>query len=200
MSMNTIQRLTAGIIATAVILIPAACGDDDPAAPTLVAAEDAVVAMNPTVAGALDGVTFNFAGGAGAIAPALAGQDLALTFEGPASDLTAGGVIKSPSGTVLGSFEADVSFGSCIFVVGNSTFPAGHPLANGQTVTVNPCNININTTGATANGQATSRSVALLLGAAASAGATVTVAVNAGGQIVLNGKTVATITLTPVSG
>ena len=75
-----------------------------------------------------------------------------------------------------------------------------HPLALGQTVTVNPCTVNANTTGAVANGQATSRSVALVLGAAASANSTVTVGVNAGGQIVLNGALVTTIQLTPVSG
>lgn len=104
--------------------------------------------------------------------------------------------IVAEGGTATGT----TTFGSCIFAVTSSTFPAGHRLALGQTVTVNPCNMNVNTAGAVANGVATSRSVALVLGAAASAGSSVTVGVNPGGQLSLNGNIVTTVTLTPVSG
>jgi hypothetical protein len=96
--------------------------------------------------------------------------------------------------------QATAAFGSCIFAVTSSNFAAGHPLALGQTVTVNPCNVDVNTTGAVANGVATSRSVALLLGAAASAGSSVIISVTAGGALTLNGSNVGTVTLTPVSG
>jgi hypothetical protein len=73
-------------------------------------------------------------------------------------------------------------------------------LAVGKTVTVNPCNINVNSKGLAANGQGVSRSIALVLGAAASAGVPVTVGVNPGGQLTLNGREVGTVTLVPVTG
>lgn len=166
-------------------------GGSNPPAPIYGVAGDTVVAAGPVVTAAVVNTAFNFSSGVpGLGTTAATSVAFTSTAASPAFEISSGGF----------KAEGTTTFGSCIFKVGNSTFPAGHALANGQTVTVNPCNININTTGATANGQATSRSVALLLGAAASAGATVTVAVNAGGQIVLNGATVATVTLTPVTG
>lgn len=81
-----------------------------------------------------------------------------------------------------------MSFGSCVFVVSNSTFPAGHPMAVGATVTVNPCNIQTNTQRAAANGVQISAPVAMILGQATSTGSTVTVGVSASGQLLFNGN------------
>ncbi|MDP1892433.1 MAG: hypothetical protein Q8K55_16215 [Gemmatimonadaceae bacterium] len=195
-----ISRLVTVAAVLAVGVASTACKDDSTAPKVMVAATDATVAVNGTVTSALAGTTFNFEGGAGALAPAVANQNLALSFGGTATVPTADMVITSPTGATVGTLGANVTFGSCIFAVTRSSFPAGHALALGQTITVNPCNLSMNTKGAVANGQATSRSVALLLGTAASIGATVQVAVNAGGQIVLNGNTVGTVSLTPISG
>jgi hypothetical protein len=195
-----ISRLVSVAALVAVGVAATACKDDSTSPKVMVAATDATVPMNATVTNALVGTTFSFPGGAGALAPALANQNLALAFAGTATAPTALITITSPTGGAVGTATANVSFGSCIFLVSNSSFPAGHSLANGQTITVNPCNLSINTTGAVANGVATSRSVALLLGAAASAKATVIVGVTAGGQITLNGNNVGTVALTPISG
>jgi hypothetical protein len=185
------------IVSTATIF--AAC-DDDPAAPTMVVADNTTLNANATVVSAVAGVPFSFPAGAGALAPAVAGQNLALTFGGTATAPTATMVITTAAGATTGTITTSVTFGSCIFAVTSSTFPAGHALSLGQTVTVNPCNMRVGTAGAVANGVATSRSIALVLGAAASSGQSVTVAVTAGGQLTLNGSTVGTVTLTPVSG
>lgn len=195
-----ISRVVTVAAVLAVGVASTACKDDSTAPKVMVAATDAVVTVNSNVTSALVGTTFNFAGGAGALAPAVANQNLALTFGGTATVPTADMVITSSTGATVGTLGANVTFGSCIFVVSRSSFPAGHSLALGQTVTVNPCNIRIGTTGAVANGQATSRSVALLLGAAASSGASVIVAVTPSGGITLNGNNVGTVTLTPISG
>lgn len=195
-----ISRVVTVAAVLAVGVASTACKDDATAPKVMVAATDAVVSMNGSVAGALAGTAFNFAGGAGALAPAVANQNLALTFGGTATAPTADMVITSPTGATVGTLGANVTFGSCIFVVTRSSFPAGHALALGQTVTVNPCALNMRVQGAVANGQAVPRSVALLLGAAASSNSSVTVAVTPGGQIVLNGTNVTTIGLTPVSG
>jgi hypothetical protein len=185
------------IVSTATMF--AAC-DDDPTAPTMVVAGNTTLATNATVASSIVGIPFSFPGGAGAIAPAVAGQNLALTFGGTATAPTATMVITTAAGATTGTITANATFGSCIFAVTASTFPAGHALAQGQTVTVNPCNVSIGTAGAVANGVAQSRSIALLLGAASSSNQQVTVGVNAGGQLTLNGNTVGTVTLVPVSG
>ena len=178
-------------VALAAISVAAlvACGGGTD--PVLVAASDTDVSVAPAVAAALVNTPFAFPSGVAAL-----GTTAATTVQFTSTATTPAFSISSGGNTATGT----TTFGSCIFVVSNSTFPAGHPLANGQTVTVNPCTVSLKTSGGVANGQATSRSVAMLLGAAASANASVAVAVNAGGQIVLNGATVATITLTPISG
>jgi len=179
-----------------VLAFVAGC-DSDPTAPTLVVASNTTLATNPAVAQAIAGTTFNFPGGAAAISTETAGQNLALTFTN-ANAATM--VFTNAAGATTGTITTSVTYGSCIFVVSASTFPTGHRLAQGNTVVVNPCNINVNTAGQQATGVSATRSVALLLGSAASAGAAINVSVNPGGQLTLNGISVGTVTLVPVSG
>lgn len=194
-----VSRLVTVAAVLAVSVASSAC-KDDATAPQKMVATNTSLAMNSTITNALVGTTFTFAGGAGVLSPTLANQNLALAFAGTENAPTALITITSPTGAAVGTATANLTFGSCIFAVTNSSFPAGHALANGQTVVVNPCNVNIGTAGAVANGVATTRSIALVLGAAASAGQSVTVSVNAGGQLTLNGRGVGTVTLVPVSG
>lgn len=178
------------VLAAILSLALAGCGGGSDS-PTMVAASDTTLAVSPTVTSALVNETFTFNSGVPSLGTtATTSLTFTSTATTPEFSITSGG--NTASGTT--------TFGSCIFAVTRSTFPAGHALALGQTVTVNPCNVNINTRGGVANGVATSRSVALLLGAAASAGATVTVGINPNGGIVLNGNIVTTITLTPLTG
>lgn len=177
-----------GAVAAAALV--AACGGGS-STPILVASTDAVVPAAAPVVAAVAGVPFTFPSGVPALGTT---GSTTIAFSGTAA--APGFGISSGGNTASGT----AAFGSCIFAVTSSNFPAGHPLSLGQTVTVNPCNLSVNTTGAVANGVATTRSVALLLGAANSAGASVVVAVTAGGALTLNGASVATITLTPVSG
>ncbi|MHB8838603.1 MAG: hypothetical protein ACYC7F_06580 [Gemmatimonadaceae bacterium] len=185
--------------ALALAVVSSACKKDT-TAPLQMVAENTTLQVNSTITSALVGTAFSFPGGAGALSSAVAGQNLAMTFGGTSTSPTAAMTITNSSGGTVGTISTNVTFGSCIFAVTASTFPAGHALAQGQTITVNPCNIWVGTSGAVANGVATTRSVALLLGNASSANASVTVGVNAGGQLTLNGNTVGTVTLTPISG
>ena len=179
--------LTLATALTAFALVACGSSDDDP---VLAVTTDTNLGVNTTVATSVKDVPFVF----GAVPDLGTTGTTTLVFTStataPSFSLASGG--SSATGTA--------AFGSCIFAVTSSSFPAGHRLAQGQTVTVNPCNMRVSTAGAVANGVATTRSVALLLGAAASAGASVTVGVNAGGQLSLNGNIVTTVTLTPVSG
>lgn len=178
------------VVAAAALLT--ACGSSDEPAPTFIVASDTTLPANGTIVQAISGTAFTFPSGVpglgttGTTTVAMSGSAATPTFT----------ISSAGQGTATGN----LTFGSCIFAVTSSTFPAGHALALGQTVTVNPCNMNVGTAGAVANGVGQSRSIALILGAASSANNSVTVGVNAGGQLTLNGNSVGTVTLTPVSG
>jgi hypothetical protein len=102
--------------------------------------------------------------------------------------------------TVMAANVQTANFGSCIFAITQSTVPAGHALAVGNTVTVNPCNLIAGTKGLPATGQGANRGLALVLGSVASNGTEVPMSVGAGGQLTINGREVGTITIVNVSG
>jgi hypothetical protein len=79
------------------------------------------------------------------------------------------------------------TFGSCIFTVSTSTFPASSPLAAGKSVTINPCNLTAATSGGVANGVASDRAVQFVLGALNSLIRNLPVVINPNGSIVING-------------
>lgn len=169
----------------------------------MVVAADAVIPVNDAQTDAVEGITFVFPGAAAAAfsEPSLAGQTVAVKFNNPDTGPTTSTVnFTSSTGAATGSFTANVTYGSCIFAVTQSTFPAGNKFAVGSTIVVNPCNINVNTAGLQATGVAASRSVALALGSAISAGSSITLSVSPGGQLTLNGVSVGGVTLVPVSG
>lgn len=181
------KRLLVPLFCIAALAACGGGGDDDET--VMVVAEDTVLAANPQTTAAVVNEPFVFSDGVAAFATTsettVVFTDTATT---PAFSITADG--NTATGTT--------AFGSCIFRVESSSFPDGHPLANGQTVTVNPCSLSVSTAGATADGINMSRSVALVLGAASSAGASVTVGVTSSGGLVLNGSIVTTVVLTPV--
>lgn len=187
--MNKTAKLLFSVV-TAVVVAGCGSGGDEPA-PVLVAPATVALAAAPTTVAAVEDIPFTFPSGVAELGTTgtttVAFTDTSTT---PAFSIASGG--NTATGTT--------QFGSCIFVVTASTFPAGSRLALGNTVVVNPCNINVNTAGQQATGVSATRSVALLLGSAASAGASITVAVNPGGQLTLNGVSVGTVTLTPVTG
>lgn len=92
------------------------------------------------------------------------------------------------------------TFGSCIFTVTSSTFPAGSKLAVGQSVRVNPCQLNAATSGGNANGSASDREVKFVLGTLNSNGKNLPVVINANGSIILGGVTISTVTVSSVTG
>ena len=180
------------LLAVAAVVGLSACGGgggND--APPAVAVADTTVGVSPTVTGAMVSTVFSFPSGLASFGSTSA---TTVTFNDtcpiPAFTVTSGG------NTAIGA----TTFGSCIFKIASSTFPAPSPLAEGKTLTINPCNININTRGQVANGVGQSRSVALVLGAAASSGASVTVSVTPSGQVTLNGATVGTVALSDGTG
>jgi len=188
--MNKSAKLLLSFFAAAALAGCGGGGGGEPA-PVMVTTTDTTVAAAPAVTAAVATVPFSFPTGVTQFGTT---ATTSVTFTNTAA--TPAFSIAADGHTATGTTR----FGSCIFAVTSSSFPAGHALALGQTVTVNPCTLNVNTAGAVANGAATTRSVALVLGAAASANSSVTIGVNAGGQLSLNGNIVTTVVLTPVSG
>lgn len=184
--MKKLHLLLSGLLLS-LGLVACGGGSDTPA---MVAASNTTLPANATTTDAVTNVPFAFPAGVPSF-----GTTSTTTVAFTNTSTTPAFSIATSTGTATGTTQ----FGSCIFAVQAITGTVGN-LTVGSTITVNPCNMNVNTTGAVANGVATSRSVALVLGAASSAGATVTVGVNPGGQLTLNGSLVGTVTLVPVSG
>ena len=170
-----------------------ACGGGGTSAPisTLTPTSNLTAAVTATTAAAVVNKPFTFAAGVpdfGTTTP----TTVAFTSTGatPAFAISAGG------STATGA----TTFGSCIFTITASTFPAGSKLAVNQSVRVNPCNLNVATSGGNANGAASNREVKFVLGTVDSNGNNLPVVINADGSIILNDVTLGTVTISVVTG
>jgi hypothetical protein len=179
------------VAAAAAVALSACGGGGSNDAPPAVAVADTSVVVSPTVTAAMVSTVFSFPSGVSAF-----GNTSATTVTFNDTSSIPAFTVASGGNTAIGA----TTFGSCIFKIASSTFPAPSPLAEGNTLTINPCNIKINTRGQVANGAGQSRSVALVLGAAASSGTSVTVSVTPSGQVTLNGATVGTVALSDGTG
>lgn len=157
----------------------------------LVAASNTTLAASPTVTSAVANQSFAFGSGVTEF-----GTTAATTVAFTSTSTTPDFSIASGTDVATGT----TTFGSCIFTITASTFPASSPLATGKTITIHPCNITVATAGVALSSPAATASVALMLGAAASSGVPITVDITEGGALTLNGKSAGTVTLTPVTG
>jgi len=120
-----------------------------------------------------------------------------------ATSLTLSGTGAVPSFAISsaeGSASGAMTFGSCIFTVGRSTFAAGHPLAQGKTFTDSPCTLSVATAGIKGDAIATPASVTLLLGTVNSGPVPVSVSINAAGVVSVNSLTIGSVTLITATG
>jgi hypothetical protein len=187
------NKLLASLFATIVAASLTACGGGggEPA-PTQVAAAATTIPATATSTAIATGIPFSFPAGVTDFGTTstttVAFTDTSTT---PAFSISAGG--NTATGTT--------TFGSCHFKILASTFPATDKMgAVGTVITVNPCNLQADTSGLPANATAEQKSLALVLGTAASAGTPVVMQVNAGGQLTINGKSAGTVTLQVVTG
>lgn len=121
-------------------------------------------------------------------------------------------VVASPIGTPPPSFtitsggftaSGDLTFAtpsSCVFTVKSSTFVAASALAAGKKVTASPCILTLATAGAPATGVSTTINVTLTLGTVTSAPYKATVAISPTGTVMVNGLTVVTVQVRPLTG
>lgn len=124
------------------------------------------------------------------------GTTASTTVAITASSATPSFTVNSGGATASG----DLTFGSCIFTVKNSTFATGSKLATGARIEVTNCSITLNTSGVPATGVSASVSATLTLNTVTSSPYTVTVALTPTGTVTVNGQAVATVTVKPVTG
>ncbi|HEY8358743.1 MAG TPA: hypothetical protein VIL30_14900 [Ramlibacter sp.] len=108
----------------------------------------------------------------------------------PAFSITSGG--NTASGVTV--------FGSCEFNVTESTFPAGSPLAEGETVVIEACALQVDTSGAPANGASQARTATLSLDGAPSQPIAVVIEVQPNGDVELNGEPVGEVPVRDLTG
>ena len=119
-----------------------------------------------------------------------------VTFTSSAASATPAFSIASGGASATG----DLTFGSCIFTVKSSTFPAGSKLAVGAKITVSPCAVTLATGGVAATGAAAAVNTTLTLNGVTSAPYPVTVAITPTGTVQVNGTTVTTTLVSTVTG
>ena len=169
----------------------AACGGGGPLPDTTIATSNLTAPVNANIAAALVNQSFTFAAGV---------PDFGTTTP---TTMTFTSAAASPAFAISGDgFAASglTTFGSCIYTVTASTFPAGSKLAVGQSVRVNPCNLNVATANGNGNGASADREAKFVLGTLNSSGKNLPVAINANGSVVVNNITIGTVTISVVTG
>ncbi len=131
--------------------------------------------------------TFTFASGVAAFGTT---TSTAVDFNGTAASPT----FKVTAGA--GTAEGTLGFGSCKFTVTTSTI-ATMPV--GTTFTVNPCEVQLNTTGAPV-GSTSNVNTTLVLDTASSGTVATQVTVTTSGQVQINGETVGTVSVSTGTG
>jgi hypothetical protein len=123
---------------------------------------------------------------------AAAGVATELSFtSGNTFALSAGG--KTASG--------GTAYGSCIFTVQSTTFEAPHPMSVvGQSVRIDPCQIEVNARGIAANGGTATATAQLVLGTLASSEVSTAIRITESGELFVGQVSFGTVTTTPVTG
>ena len=189
-------------------LVACGGGGNDTPAPVKVAAANlqvpvtatTVAAMLPATGAAVQPVTFsNGFTGVNPItnAPVAMSGATTVAFTAPATPSGATGFkIDNGGYTATGP----TTYGSCVFTVTASTFPAGSPLANGQVFVVDPCAVTVSTGGGVANGVAVIRNVLLTLGGVTSTSIPLSVVINTDGSVSVGNASLGTVTVSVVTG
>ena len=173
-------------ISAAAVLVACGGGGDD----IKVAAANTTVTATAATAAAVVNQTFSLPavpalGTTAATTLKIAGTATAQTVE-----------IASGGQTATGP----ITYGSCIMNITTSTFPTTHPLGVGKTVTVNPCDIVVQTAGVTTGAAVTNTGVTINLGGVSSSPVTIPVAVSDSGAVTIGSTVVGNTTVTVRTG
>lgn len=192
--MRKLNYLFACVAAAALVACGGGGGDDT----TTVAADAAPVAVNKetgaAAAQALAGKPISFPAGVPDFGTTTA---TTLTLTAPAAAGAAPTFAVAADG---GSASGDLTFGSCIFTVKQSTFVAPHPLQLGAVRTISDCKIDLNTANVAAEGGSATVEVTVALNGTTSAPVTTTVVIQSNGDILVGGAKITSVQVTQVTG
>ena len=195
--MKASKSVLAAVLAVAIITL-AACGDggsSTPPAPTIVATANLIAPASPAVVAAIVNTPYTFPAGVPEF-----GTTAATTLQ-----FTSGGNTPTFSISSGGTTATGVtSFGSCNFTITGVSGVTG-PLTVGRVIRVDPCQLNVATSGLAAIGSSTSRNTSLLLGRSNSNGVLLPFNINANGDVTIitpsgNNIFLGRITVAPVTG
>lgn len=177
-------------------MLLAACGGGDNAPLAPFATTNTTAAINPTTGPAtvqaVLGTNFAFTSGVSSLGTTSA-TSLTLSNTSAAPSFT----LSSDSYTAAGK----MTYGSCIFTIVSSTYPAAFThLQVGQTTTISPCNVAVDTAGLKADGLAKSTNVTLVLGATTSTPVTLTVSISSTGVVTVNDSPYGSVTVVMATG
>lgn len=181
------KKLASAFLLSLGAVLLAGCGGGG-GATTMVATADLTAPVTASSVPAVSGESFAFSSGVPSF-----GTTTTTTVQITSTSTFA---VSSADGTASGN----LTFGSCIFTVTASTYVAPHPLAMGGVVTVNPCNIVVDTSGLAAEQNAVARAVSFVLAGNASLANQITVDIQSDGTVIVDGVNVGDVTLSPVTG
>ena len=171
------------VLAASAVAALVACGGTDP---VTVATSNVTASVSASTVTAISGKSYSFPSGVSELRTTGA---TAVTINQPTTG-AATFAVTSPSG----SYSGVTSFGSCVFTVTVSTL-ATVPV--GTVLTVNPCNVTVQTAGTQVGNINVNSS--FVLGATTSSATPIPVTVSATGVVTVNGTAIATVT-TGLSG
>ena len=188
-------KLSKFVLAAILTATLAACGGGDSSSLGFSSVTSTANVSTPVTAlnaAAVVNTPFSFPAGVPAFGTTGTATTLALTntAASPTFSITSGG--RTATGVT--------TFGSCIVTVTASTFLPPSPLAVGQSITINPCSLNVGTSGGAANGSSNATNVSLVLGTVASSNVVLPVIINPNGSVVINNVIVGTVTVAVVTG
>ncbi len=183
-------RRALGVFAAAALLSCGGGGGSAPA-PVAVVTSDLAVAATAATVPAVVNTTFAFPSGVSSF-----GTTGTTTLSFTSATATPSFKIEADGGTATGT----TTFGSCHFQITASTFPAGHKMAVGAIITVDPCEIEAGTTGASADGSAVTTNISIQLGNESSAGVPATMTIDSTGKVTLNSTAFGTTEVKLVTG
>ena len=179
-----------GVLAAAcAVVVLTACGGGGGSSGTPVASANTSAVINASTGASLvqgvSGVALGFNSGV---------ADFGTTGTATTVQLNGGAAPSFAVSAGGNTASGDLSFGSCIFTIKTSTFPAGHPLSVGQKITVSPCTISIATANQTATGTPIDTPVSLVLGSTKSEEKKLPITISSSGSVVITNPVTGTTT------
>lgn len=186
-------------VVTSAAAVLVACGGGGSDAPATVAANAAPLAINaasgPTAVQAIGTDTMVFAGGVPDFGTT---GSTSLKVGAPPYGATTPATFTVTSGASTAT--GDLTYGSCIFTVKSSNFPASSKLLVGAVIKVDPCVVNLSTLGVPTTTATFPITATLTLNTVTSAPYKVTVSISPSGVVTVNGIIVTIVGVKPVTG